>query len=86
MRRHTDGLRHRPVWFVSSGPLDDSASAGAIPAVRQVAKLMQDVGARGQMTFGGRLEPDAKGFPAERDGQEARRRLARPGARPGVDR
>ena len=64
VRRHADALRERPVWFVSSGPLDRTARTGEIPAVRQVAKLMGRVGARGHMTFGGRLAPDAKGFPA----------------------
>jgi menaquinone-dependent protoporphyrinogen oxidase len=44
--------------------LDDSARNGRVPPVRQVAKLMERVGARGHTTFGGRLEPDAKGFPA----------------------
>jgi menaquinone-dependent protoporphyrinogen oxidase len=63
-RRHAEVLRQKPVWFISSGPLDRSARTGDIPAVRQVAKLMQRVGARGHMTFGGRLALDAKGFPA----------------------
>ena len=57
-------LRELPVWLVSSGPLDDSADAGELPAVRQVAKLAARIGARGQITFGGRLTPDARGFPA----------------------
>jgi menaquinone-dependent protoporphyrinogen oxidase len=64
VRRHADALRQKPVWFISSGPLDRSARTGEIPAVRQVAKLMEHVGARGHMTFGGRLALDAKGFPA----------------------
>jgi menaquinone-dependent protoporphyrinogen oxidase len=63
-RRHAAVLRGRPVWLVSSGPLDDSAVAGALPPVRQVATVMSQIGARGQVTFGGRLEPTAKGFPA----------------------
>ena len=57
-------LKHRPVWLVSSGPLDESATKGDIPPVRHVAKAMAAIGARGQVTFGGRLEADAKGFPA----------------------
>ncbi|HVM65320.1 MAG TPA: flavodoxin domain-containing protein [Acidimicrobiales bacterium] len=64
VRRHTRELRQRPVFFFSSGPLDDSASRGDIPPVKGVEKLMQRVDARGHMTFGGRLSPDAKGFPA----------------------
>jgi menaquinone-dependent protoporphyrinogen oxidase len=64
VRRHTEVLRGLPVWLVASGPLDDSARAGTLPPVRHVAKLMDRIGARGQVTFGGRLEPDAAGFPA----------------------
>ena len=41
-----------------------SQRAGELPPVRQVAKLMESIGAKGQVTFGGRLEPDARGFPA----------------------
>ncbi|HZQ86416.1 MAG TPA: flavodoxin domain-containing protein [Acidimicrobiales bacterium] len=64
IRRHTDALRARPVWLVASGPLDDRAVAGDLPPVAQVAKAMARIGARGEVTFGGRLAPDAKGFPA----------------------
>ncbi len=63
-RRHAAALRVRPVWLVSSGPLDDSAVTGTIPPVRHVARVMSQIGARGQVTFGGRLESTAKGFPA----------------------
>jgi len=63
-RRHAKALRELPVWLVSSGPLDDSAVTGDIPPVKQVATLMSKIGARGQVTFGGRLDANAKGFPA----------------------
>jgi len=63
-RRHAKTLRALPVWLVSSGPLDDSALGGDIPPVKHVASAMSKIGARGQVTFGGRLEADAKGFPA----------------------
>ena len=53
-----------PVWLVSSGPLDDSAEQHDIPPTSQVRKLAAAVGARSHVTFGGRLTPDAKGFPA----------------------
>jgi menaquinone-dependent protoporphyrinogen oxidase len=36
----------------------------AIAPVPDVEALMSRIGARGHITFGGRLEPDAKGFPA----------------------
>jgi menaquinone-dependent protoporphyrinogen oxidase len=62
--RHVHDLRRRPVYFFSSGPLDDSATEKQIPPVKGVKKLMGDIGARGHVSFGGRLDPDAKGFPA----------------------
>lgn len=64
VRRNTAALRELPVWLVSSGPLDDSAEHEDIPATKQVAKLANRVGARGHVTFGGRLSPHASGFPA----------------------
>ncbi|HTX94839.1 MAG TPA: flavodoxin domain-containing protein [Mycobacterium sp.] len=64
VRRHASVLRELPVWLVSSGPLDSSAEERDIPPTAQVAKLARHVNARGHVTFGGRLEPDAKGFPA----------------------
>ena len=64
VRRHARELRQRPTYFFSSGPLDDSASRGPIPEVKGVHALMRRVNARDHVTFGGRLEPDAKGFPA----------------------
>jgi menaquinone-dependent protoporphyrinogen oxidase len=64
VRRNADVLRGLPLWLVASGPLDATARAGELPPVRQVAKLVEGIGARGQVTFGGRLEPGAKGFPA----------------------
>jgi menaquinone-dependent protoporphyrinogen oxidase len=64
VRRHAGELKARPTWFFSSGPLDDSAVKADIPPVNAVRDLMLRVGARGHATFGGRLVPDAKGFPA----------------------
>jgi len=64
VKRNATTLRRLPVWLVSSGPLDDSAERRDIPPTAQVHKLATAVGARGHITFGGRLEPDAKGFPA----------------------
>jgi menaquinone-dependent protoporphyrinogen oxidase len=64
VRRNVRGLRKVPVWFFSSGPLDDSADRTALPASNEVAALAERVGAKAHVTFGGRLEKDAKGFPA----------------------
>ncbi len=62
--RKADDLCARPVWLFSSGPLDASASEHELPPTAQVKKLMARVEARGHVMFGGRLEEDAKGFPA----------------------
>ena len=64
VRRNAAALRTMPVFFFSSGPLDDSALHGDIPPTKQVQKLMEKVGARGHVTFGGRMPADVKGFPA----------------------
>ncbi len=62
VRRHRAALRDVPVWLVSSGPLDDSASQGDIGPTKQVARIGAGLGARGYATFGGSLAPDAKGL------------------------
>jgi len=64
VRRNASALRGRPVWLVASGPLDDRARAGDLPPVKHVVAAAKLVNARGQVTFGGYLAPDAKGFPA----------------------
>ncbi|HTJ71707.1 MAG TPA: flavodoxin domain-containing protein [Actinospica sp.] len=64
VRQQADRLRGMPVWLVASGPLDDSAATREIPPVRHVAWAAARIGARGQVTFGGRLAPDATGFMA----------------------
>lgn len=64
IRRHEAELRKRPVWMFSSGPLDLSAAEKQLPPVPGVATLMARIGARGHVTFGGRLAPDATGWPA----------------------
>ena len=64
LARHIAGFRNIPVWLFSSGPLDTSAEGTEIPPPRQVLTLMERVGALGHATFGGRIDKDAKGFPA----------------------
>ena len=61
-RQHVRTLSNVPVWMFSSGPLDDSARAGDIAAVPQVAKLAAEIEIHGHMTFGGRLEAHPRGF------------------------
>lgn len=64
VRLHERELRNVPVWLFSSGPLDDSADREVIQPPAQVQSLMDRLGAQGHVTFGGRLERDATGFPA----------------------
>jgi menaquinone-dependent protoporphyrinogen oxidase len=64
VEHHVRGLRKVPTWLFSSGPLDGSASAGALPPILQVQGLLDRIGALGHATFGGRLEPTVHGFPA----------------------
>ncbi len=63
-RRFSRALSATPVWLFSSGPLNDSADATEIPPVPQAVKAMQQLGAGGHVTFGGRLTDQAKGFVA----------------------
>lgn len=63
VKRHRKTLQHRPVWFFSSGPLDDSATKKEIPPIRRVRGLMHDVEAREHITFGGRMEKKRGGLP-----------------------
>ncbi|MBO3753212.1 flavodoxin [Streptosporangiaceae bacterium NEAU-GS5] len=61
-RRHRATLQATTVWLFSSGPLDPvTEDIAATPAV---ARIAERVGAAGHITFGGRLAPDATGFPA----------------------
>ena len=63
VRKHRTALSRKPVWFFSSGPLDDSATEREIPPIKAVRKRMAQVGARGHVTFGGRLENESRGLP-----------------------
>jgi menaquinone-dependent protoporphyrinogen oxidase len=62
VRRRRLELAGKRVWLFSSGPLDDSARAGDLAPVTQVRELAAAIDAHGHMTFGGRLEPGAKGL------------------------
>jgi menaquinone-dependent protoporphyrinogen oxidase len=64
VNRNVRALRAVPVWMFSSGPLDATADAKDIPPAPVVGVLAERVGALGHVTFGGRLEPTARGFPA----------------------
>lgn len=62
--RNVVALRRMPVWFFSSGPVDDSAERREIPPTQEISVYMEQLGALGHVTFGGRLEANASGFPA----------------------
>jgi menaquinone-dependent protoporphyrinogen oxidase len=64
IKRHAAALRARPVWMFSSGPLDATANERPVAPTHSVEHLADLIDARDHVTFGGRLEPDAKGFPA----------------------
>jgi menaquinone-dependent protoporphyrinogen oxidase len=64
VQRNVHRLRKVPVWFFSSGPLDDSSDRVEIPATPAVAVLGERVGVKRHVTFGGRLESNATGFVA----------------------
>jgi menaquinone-dependent protoporphyrinogen oxidase len=66
VKRNRGELQPKPVWFFSSGPLDNSAETSDIAPTRQVQRLMEQVNARGHVTFGGRLSADAKGWIAQK--------------------
>lgn len=75
LKRHRAALRQRPVWLFSSGPLDESATEKEIPPIRSVRKEIDHVGARGHVTFGGRLEEKSGNLPLGdwRDPEHVRR-------------
>lgn len=60
--RHRATLQRLPVWFFSSGPLDDSARSGALAPVPQVTTLAREIEIRGHMTFGGLLDKRPSGL------------------------
>ncbi len=65
VRREAKALRATKVWLFSSGPIgDDAPPASEMEPVPQVRRAMDRVGAVAHTTFGGRLTPTAKGFPA----------------------
>lgn len=66
-RRFTRQLRERSVWLFASGPLDHSAETPdptGVFGMKAVRRIAERVNAHDYVVFGGRLEPDVRGFPA----------------------
>jgi len=59
--RYAGEFQGRPVWLFDSGPLDASADEGKNVPVKAAAELARQIGARGHVTFGGRLVPETAG-------------------------
>lgn len=59
VQRHLAELQARPVWLFSTGPLDPRLAASNPPITRHAAEATSAIGARGHVTFGGRLAADA---------------------------
>ncbi|MGI5860946.1 MAG: flavodoxin domain-containing protein [Myxococcales bacterium] len=67
VKLHAKELRDKPVWLFSSGPLGHAENRREDrPPVKQVQRLLHRIGARGHVTFGGRLEKNARGLLASR--------------------
>lgn len=67
VKRLSDELAAKPVWFFSSGPIGEGADEHPdLPPLDKVAALMDRVGARGHTTFGGALDADASGLVASK--------------------
>jgi menaquinone-dependent protoporphyrinogen oxidase len=64
VRRHGKDLAGRPLWLLSSGPLDASASQRDIPPVPWVEKATARLDAQDHITFGGCLREGARGWGA----------------------
>ncbi len=69
---HMAQLRTVPVWFFSSGPLDDSADRKEIPPTRQVAILAERIGAKGRRDLRRPSRAQRQGLP-QRHGEDAQR-------------
>jgi menaquinone-dependent protoporphyrinogen oxidase len=62
VRRFAGGLRLLPVWLFGSGPLDTSAEETELEPIPSVLSAMRAVGARGHITFGGRVNEEGHGY------------------------
>jgi menaquinone-dependent protoporphyrinogen oxidase len=65
-RRHAHALRERPVWLFSSGPLDADPDPARLRSAVHAERVADQLGAREHVTFGGALDPGARGFVTRR--------------------
>jgi len=64
--RHAGEFRGRPVWLFDSGPLNASPDEGKNEPVKAAEELVRQIGARGRVTFGGKLMPEDAGLAMRR--------------------
>jgi menaquinone-dependent protoporphyrinogen oxidase len=67
VKKHAAEFRGIPTWLFCAGPIGDEADHPEnfekfVP--KSMKQAAADIGARGYVVFGGRLEPDARGFVA----------------------
>jgi menaquinone-dependent protoporphyrinogen oxidase len=61
-RRHAAALRTRPVWLFSSGPFGSADEHPTAPTPPIATKLVEQLGAREHVMFGGRAPTDPGNF------------------------
>ena len=79
-----DRLRELPVWLVSSGPLDDSADAGDLPAVAAGGEAGRPHRCSRPYHLRWPAHAGCPRFSGERDGADEVGGLAKPGCRAGM--
>lgn len=65
VNRNREGLRARPLWLFSSGPLDRRLAARNLPLTEHAAQVLGDLPWRDHRTFGGLLDPAVPGVDAQ---------------------
>jgi menaquinone-dependent protoporphyrinogen oxidase len=61
-RRHAGELKDMPVWLFSSGPFGAPEEHPTAPTPPVAEKLVEQLGARDHVMFGGRVPPDPGNF------------------------
>jgi menaquinone-dependent protoporphyrinogen oxidase len=66
LRHHRRTLAEREVWLFQSGPLSAEADEETSALPKRVGPLAAELGVRGHITFGGKLDPSRTGFIADK--------------------